>query len=311
MLKRSNRPGNFTAILIMLIPLWWLPLITTAAPLHFQVYAGVKPSLYPNSILILGEKEAVLVDGQWWLSEGRKVADMIEQSGRRLTTVLITHAHPDHYMGLNAVLERFPDARVLARKPLHDEIRYSFQSKLRHWQELVPDDMPLQPVKTEVFNGASISLEGHEIRFIDLPPAETLHATAYYIPSARALITGDLVFSHSHAYFADVDNPDSWLHALHVARAAGPIDRVFPGHGPAGGPELIDRMLAYVRTYRSIARPGVRVATIARAMTRRYPDYDGTLLLWLTRGPGFALYGAREMGVPEALIPGPPRTEER
>jgi glyoxylase-like metal-dependent hydrolase (beta-lactamase superfamily II) len=277
--------------------------------LQFQVYAGVKPSLYPNSILILGDKEAVLVDGQWWLSEGRKVADMIEKSGRRLTTVLITHAHPDHYMGLNAVLERFPDARVLVRRPIHDEIKYSFQSKLRHWQELVPHDMPLHPVKTEVFTGRSISLEGHEIRFIDLPPAETIHATAFYIPSARALITGDLVFSHSHAYFADVDNPDSWIHALHVARDVGPIDRVFPGHGPAGGPELIDAMIGYVRTYRSIARPGVRVATIARAMMRRYPDYDGALLLWLTRGPGFALYGAREMGVPEALIPRPPAAE--
>lgn len=294
-------------LIVVVLLVWsWGSYAEEGTGLQFQVYAGVKPSLYPNSILILGKQEAVLVDGQWWLSEGGKVAAMIERSGRRLTTVLITHAHPDHYMGLNAVLERFPDARVLARKPLHDEIEYSFQSKLRHWQELVPDDMPLHPVVTEVFEGDSISLEGHEIRFIDLPPAETIHATAYYIPSARALITGDLVFSHSHAYFADVDNPESWIHALHVARDAGPIDRVFPGHGPAGGPELIDNMLEYVNTYRSIARPGVRVATIARAMMQRYPDYEGALLLWLTRGPGFALYGAREMGVPEALIPGPP-----
>jgi len=298
-------------VIAVVLLVWSWGSFAAGGGLQFQVYAGVKPSLYPNSILILGKKEAVLVDGQWWLSEGRKVADMIERSGRRLTTVLITHAHPDHYMGLNAVLERFPQARVLVRKPLHDEIKYSFQSKLRHWQELVPHDMPMHPVKTEVFRGDSISLEGHEIRFIDLPPAETIHATAYYIPSARALITGDLVFSHSHAYFADVDNPDSWIHALHVARQAGPIDRVFPGHGPAGGAELIDRMIEYVGTYRSIARPGVRVATIARAMMQRYPDYDGALLLWLTRGPGFALYGAREMGVPEALIPAPPPAAAR
>ena len=304
MLQRSNVPRRFITIMGGLL-LLCLPLLTAAAPLQFQVYAGVKPSLYPNSILILGEKEAVLVDGQWWTSEGRKVADMIERSGRRLTTILITHAHPDHYMGLNPVVERFPEARVLVRKPLHDEILYSFPSKRRHWQELVPDDMPLQPVATEVFDGDSITLEGHEIRFIDLPPAETIHATAFYIPSARALITGDLVFSHSHAYFADVDNPDSWIHALHVAQDVGPITTVFPGHGPAGGPELLDDMIEYVKTYRSIAQPGVRVAAIARAMMQRYPDYDGALLLWLTRGPGFALYGAREMGVPEDLIPAP------
>jgi glyoxylase-like metal-dependent hydrolase (beta-lactamase superfamily II) len=299
-------------LIAALFLIWsWGSYAGDGAGLQFQVYAGVKPSLYPNSILILGEREAVLVDGQWWTSEGRKVADMVQKSGRRLTTILITHYHPDHYMGLNPVLERFPQARVLARKPIHDEIQYSFQSKLRHWQELVPDDMPLQPVATQVFDGDSISLEGHEIRFIDLPPAETIHATAFYIPSARALITGDLVFSHSHAYFADVDNPDSWLHALEVVRRAGPIATVYPGHGPPGGPELLDAMIDYVKTYRSIAKPGVRVAVIARAMMQHYPDYDGALLLWLTRGPGFALYGAREMGVPEALIPAPPAAPQQ
>ena len=306
MLQRFNVPKQITVVGIVMLLLCWLPPAAAAGGLQIQVYAGVKPSLYPNSILVLGEKEAVLIDGQWWTSEGRKVAELLQQSGRRLTTVLITHAHPDHYMGLNPVLERFPGARVLVRQALHDEIQYSFPSKRRHWQELVPDDMPLQPVPTEVFNGDSIRLEGHEIRFIDLPPAETLHATAFYIPDARALVTGDLVFAHSHAYFADVDNPDSWLHALDVVRRAGPIDTVYPGHGPTGGPELLDAMADYVRTYRDIARPGVRVAVIARAMMQRYPDYDGALLLWLTRGPGFALYGAREMGVPAELIPGPP-----
>jgi glyoxylase-like metal-dependent hydrolase (beta-lactamase superfamily II) len=275
-------------------------------PLELRMYSGVEASLFPNSVLILGGKEAVLVDGQWWLSEGEKVARMIADSGRRLTAVLITHAHPDHYMGLQPVLARFPEARVLARRAIRDEIRFSFQSKRRHWQELVPDDMPLEPPPVEEFSGAAIELEGHEIRFVDLPPSETLVATAFYVPSARALITGDLVFAGSHSYLADVDNPASWIDALSYARSAGPIETVYPGHGPVGGLEQIDDAIAYMKVYAEVARPGVRVADMAREMTRRYPQHRGAILLWLTRGPGFALSGAREFGVPQELMPPPP-----
>ena len=272
-------------------------------PLQFQMYSGVKPSLYPNSILILGEKEAVLVDGQWWLSEGQKVADMIARSGRKLTTVLITHAHPDHYMGLNPIVARFPGVRVLARPAIREEIQYGFPGKRLHWQELVPDDMPLQAVVPEDFTGHSITLEGHEIRFIDVPPAETIAATAFYIPSARTLIAGDLLFAHSHSYLADLDSPDLWIKALNYVRGIGPVDVVYPGHGPVSGPEIFDEMTRYMETYRQVARPGVRVTEVARAMMQRYPDYDGAILLWLTRGPGFGLSGAKELGVPEELLP--------
>jgi glyoxylase-like metal-dependent hydrolase (beta-lactamase superfamily II) len=273
--------------------------------LEFRMFTGVEPSLYPNSILILGREEAVLVDGQWWLSEGRKLADMIEQSGRRLTTILITHAHPDHYMGLNAVVDRFPGVRVLARRPVREEIQYGFPGKLLHWQEIT-NDMPARAIVPEDFAGDSIELEGHEIRFIDLPPAETVYATAFYVPSARALIAGDLIFADSHLYTADLNDASVWIAALEFARKAGPIATIYPGHGPAGGMELVDRQIEYLENYREVATPGKRVPDIAREMMRRYPDHRGAILLWLTRGPGFGLSGAKEFGVPAELFGPPP-----
>jgi hypothetical protein len=61
-----------------------------------------------------------------------------------------------------------------------------------------------------------------------------------------------------------------------------------------------------MKVYAEVARPGVRVADMAREMTRRYPQHRGAILLWLTRGPGFALSGAREFGVPPELMAPPP-----
>jgi glyoxylase-like metal-dependent hydrolase (beta-lactamase superfamily II) len=287
------------------------PVVPEKPELEFRMFTGVEPSLYPNSVLIMGRQEAVLIDGQWWLSEGRKLADLIEQSGRRLKAILVTHAHPDHYMGLAAVVERFPGVRVLARKPVREEIQYGFPGKLLHWQEIVPNDMPSRAVVPEDFSGNSIDLEGHEIRFVDLPPAETVYATAFYVPSARALIAGDLVFADSHLYMADLNDASNWIEALEFARRAGPIDTIYPGHGPAGGPEIIERQIGYLKAWNEVATPGKRVPDIAREMMLRYPRHRGAILLWLTRGPGFGLSGAKAFGVPAELIPPePPRTPQ-
>jgi len=55
---------------------------------------------------------------------------------------------------------------------------------------------------------------------------------------------------------------------------------------------------------RICARPGVRFTDIAREMMRRYPDYGLALALWLTRGPGYGLAGAKELGVPPEVLGG-------
>ncbi len=286
----------------VLVGTWLCAAGAGATDLQFRTYTAERSGIAEMSVLILGEKSAVLIDSQWLLPDGSKLADMVAASGRQLTHVLLTHGHPDHYMGLGPVIERFPDAKVLARQPIIDEIANQFPAKWVHWQPMYGDQLPIEPVVPELLEGDSLMLEGNEIRFLDMPPAETMDATAYYVPSARALIVGDLVFSKMHAYLADLNNPTGWIRALEQLKAAGPIATVYPGHGPVGGPELLDEAIEYMKTYRSIATPGVPLREFAPRMMERYPDHAGAILLWWTRGPGFGIFGPKALGVPEALL---------
>jgi glyoxylase-like metal-dependent hydrolase (beta-lactamase superfamily II) len=36
---------------------------------------------------------------------------------KNLTTIYITHGHGDHFFGLNTILDAFPDARAVTRRP--------------------------------------------------------------------------------------------------------------------------------------------------------------------------------------------------
>ncbi|WP_405512555.1 MBL fold metallo-hydrolase [Streptomyces canus] len=64
--------------------------------------------------LIAGEREAILVDTVPTVEDAQKLADWIEASGKELTTIYITHGHFDHFLGSSTLLDRFPQARVVA-----------------------------------------------------------------------------------------------------------------------------------------------------------------------------------------------------
>ena len=273
-----------------------------SAPLEIQSYAAKNSGIAEISVIILGEREAVLVDAQWKPSDAKEVARMITDSGRELTHILITHGHPDHYWGLGTILETFPAAKVLAREDIRAEIANQFAAKWIHWQPMMGDDIPLTPVIPDVLEGDKLLLEGKEIRVIDLPANEVENSVVFYVPSAQALIAGDLIFSKMHAYFADLNNPSGWIEALQLMKTIGPIKTVYPGHGPVGDAGLIDEAIHYMEVYRSYARPGVPLPEIVAGMTRDFPDYGGEIILWWTRGPGFGIFGPRAQGVPERLL---------
>jgi glyoxylase-like metal-dependent hydrolase (beta-lactamase superfamily II) len=56
--------------------------------------------------LIHGERDALLVDTFLSAARTAKLADWIAASGKRLATIYITHAHPDHFFGLNSLRAR-------------------------------------------------------------------------------------------------------------------------------------------------------------------------------------------------------------
>ncbi len=66
-----------------------------SSALKVQRYVGSEPGFKVTSNLIIGSKDAILVDAQFTRSDASKVKDMILASGKNLKTVFVTHAHPE------------------------------------------------------------------------------------------------------------------------------------------------------------------------------------------------------------------------
>src|SRR5271163_3750826 len=96
-----------------------------------------------TTTLIHGEQDAVLVDT--FLSEAQtgELADWIAASGRRLSTIYITHGHPDHFFGLKLLRDRFPEAPAVATPRVVNAMRAALQPEaVENWRRRFPGLIP-------------------------------------------------------------------------------------------------------------------------------------------------------------------------
>src|SRR3954467_12070989 len=122
-----------------------------------QVYTGSQAGFLVNSTLVAGDKDAILIDAQFDLADAHRLVAMILETKKNLTTVYITHFHPDHYFGLVVLQQAFPRAKLVALPAAVDEIKKTWQDKVKQWGALYGDLVPAQPVLPTPLTGALLA----------------------------------------------------------------------------------------------------------------------------------------------------------
>ena len=97
--------------------------------LSTKVFFSDEKGFEVASVIVTGKTNAVLIDAQWTLSNAHRLIAEIAETGKRLETIYVTHAHPDHYFGLGIIAEAFPSARVFALASVARTINRQFFGK--------------------------------------------------------------------------------------------------------------------------------------------------------------------------------------
>jgi glyoxylase-like metal-dependent hydrolase (beta-lactamase superfamily II) len=107
-----------------------------------------------------------------------------------------------------------------------------------------------------VSEGVRLTFGDITLTSIDIGPAESHHDSAWLLRAddGEHVFVGDQVMSGVHAYTADA-HTGRWIETLQrLKRQLRSAARIYPGHGKPGGPELLDRQVAYLEKFRAHVR---------------------------------------------------------
>jgi glyoxylase-like metal-dependent hydrolase (beta-lactamase superfamily II) len=167
--------------------------------ISIDVFVGAENAFHVTSTIVSGERDAVLIDAQFTRSDARRLAERIKAIGKNLTTVYVTHGHPDHYWGFTTLYEQFPRARFVTAPEVVPVIDETLEAKVAQWKPMYRDEVPDAPIKPKALDGDTIDLEGNELSIIHLGQGDTRSSTVVWIQPLSTIVTGDVAYNGTHS----------------------------------------------------------------------------------------------------------------
>jgi glyoxylase-like metal-dependent hydrolase (beta-lactamase superfamily II) len=252
-----------------------------------KVFTSPDDQFWANSVIIEGANEVMLVDAQLTKTSAEKVLQQIEETKKPLSTIYITHAHADHFLGLEVFKEAYPGVRIIATSAVVDRINIVYQEKINKWKKLLGSGATSHVVAIEKVDSDFIKFEGSEIEVLKNVQGDTDQNTMLWIPGQRILIAGDVLFNNMHVYTAETDSNAraKWLNSLNKIRELKP-SVVIPGHSKVGAPldasTAVDFTENYLLAFDEELKKAKDPDSLINAMRERFPSAD--LLLAIERG---------------------------
>ncbi|AOR62304.1 MBL fold metallo-hydrolase [Pectobacterium wasabiae] len=247
-----------------------------AAELKIDVFNPGEASVFPvSSEIISGDKEVALIDAQFQRNDAQTLVDRIKATGKKLTTVYISHSDPDYYFGLDVIKAAFPDAKIIATQATIDAINASKDGKVAHWGPVLKENAPKEIVVPQPLAGDSFTVDGKKLEVKGLT-GPTPDRTYVWIPSLKAVVGGIPVSANIHVWLADTQTPESrvhWRETLKSIEALKPTT-VVPGHFIAPTDYTLKNVtftLQYLDTVEKELAKSKDSAELIAAMKKHYP----------------------------------------
>ena len=209
----------------------------------------------------------VLVDTQFLLPmalDYRAYADSLDKPIERL---IITHAHPDHFLGSEA----FADVDIYALAEVADSIEANGQAEVDEKQAEFGEAIAGTYVVPMALEPGSAEIDGVTFEFEQVNDAEATIQMVVKVPEYGIVAVGDIVYSGVHLIMAGA--PPTWIAGLQNLQAdSADYPIVLPGHGVPGSPELYAENIAWLSKAGELLGAGVDAEGFKAGLVEAFPD---------------------------------------
>src|SRR6266581_4496248 len=273
------------------------------SPLSIDVYvAPMRPYACPDqlgegevatwapssSTLISGPTEGILIDVLLTVENADQIAAWAKNFGKKITGVYITHGHSDHWLGLARLLEHFPEARGYAAPEVVGRAAWEaeFNKTTKYWTSRFPGELPEMPVVPDVLNGDEVVVDGQIVNLIHVGQGDVEGSTIFRVPSADAVVCGDVVYNNVHMMMHEADDAkrEAWIASIDAVAALNP-KIVVAGHKSVGAADLPADLAAsqqYRRDFTTVAKKGGTAEDLVHRMLELHGDRDQPHTLWIS-----------------------------
>jgi glyoxylase-like metal-dependent hydrolase (beta-lactamase superfamily II) len=216
---------------------------------------------WSNAGLIVGDGASLLVDTLFDLKITQKMLDTMAHATEKapISTVVNTHANGDHCYGNQLLagkeiiasaataheMSEVPPAMLAALNSAPGDVGDLFRHFFGEFDfEGIEPTLP-----TKTFTGRhSVTVGGRVVELVEVGPAHTAGDTLVFVPDARTVYTGDILFIGGTpiVWAGPLDN---WIAACDLI-CSSDVEHIVPGHGPLtdkAGVTAIRDYLAYVQ----------------------------------------------------------------
>lgn len=271
------------------VPFCLLFLLIVVSASHISRFA--QEDTHPNQYLVYDDDDTnILVDTGNGDIEGTQdiINSIFSEDITHLNLIFITHAHPDFFGGVPALVEQFPGAKVeVANEGVHDELVEAaaifFPTVDFDWANRVrihSDDDTLDELDLLLLD--------------DFLPAETRSYGMLYNADLNWIITGDSFRNQFHPYLGEpigLAQLRNWYgNTLTQLLPEGSIGLdentiYYPGHGKPGDSAKVAEFSNYLRRFDDIVlscpntETPIALTRVRDMLIDEYPQFDGEEVL--------------------------------
>lgn len=286
------------------------------------VYQSAHDSWLTSSYYFELNGEVVLIDTQTFRSSAEELLqDIRENTSGNITTIILTHAHPDHVYGTPVFRKAAPHARVITSRGVADDMKRTIPPRVAYFADIWGDEAPQEVGEVVfpdlVFEGTlELTIAGTTFKMWEVGPAETPAQIVVSIPELDALAVGDVLQNRQTYYTTDCALPQ-WYALLDDLEEVG-ASRLLTGHHGIGGPELFNETRSWFSALLGLLSEALgperdpqdvhaltdeQRTRIVDEMTARFPDwFDAAMTGDGDTNLSFSLVGTRTEDAGEEVL---------
>jgi glyoxylase-like metal-dependent hydrolase (beta-lactamase superfamily II) len=259
---RAAGPGRAGAILV-----------SQFGPVKIHSYLSPADGLQVNTQMIEGPNAVVIFDSQLLLPYAGEVASYVQTLGKPVDRIILSHAHTDHWGGLQVLTERFPETRVFALGGIADQIRAGGPARLDGLRRTYGDKAASKvTVPTETITEGLQRIDGVTYDFRRVVDAESDLQLAALLPEQKVILAFDLVFSPNQHVFTGGNHFDHWLIVLESLKALQGYDIIIIGHDTPVDRSAIDSTMTYIKRAKEIHAASADAKTYSENLKAAFPN---------------------------------------